>query len=93
LLEVIGGFALLLGVLTRIAAIFFIIEMIGSTLVAKLAKGFVGEYELDLLLMAISITLLLTGPGRISVEWDVLKREIFPKGREIVHRVSQAPPK
>src|SRR5919204_956512 len=84
LLEVIGGFALLLGVLTRIAAIFFIIEMTGSTLVAKLPKGFVGGYELDLLLMAISITLLLTGPGRISIEWDILKREIFPKGREIV---------
>jgi putative oxidoreductase len=84
LLEVIGGFALLLGVLTRIAAIFFIIEMTGSTLVAKLPKGFVGGYELDLLLMVISITLLLTGPGRISIEWDILKREIFPKGREIV---------
>src|SRR5919201_5916624 len=84
LLEVIGGFALLLGVLTRIAAIFFIIEMTGSTLVAKLAEGFVGGYELDLLLMAISITLLLTGPGRISIEWDILKRELFPKGKQAV---------
>ena len=94
MLEVIGGFALLLGVLTRIAAIFFITEMIGSTVVAKLPKGFVGGYELDLLLMAISIALLLTGPGRISIEWDILKREIFPKGREIVHKmVGQASPK
>jgi putative oxidoreductase len=32
LLEVIGGFALLLGILTRISAILFIIEMIGSSL-------------------------------------------------------------
>jgi len=39
LLEVIGGFALLFGVLTRIATILFIIEMIGSTLTAKLSKG------------------------------------------------------
>ena len=84
LLEVIGGIALLVGVLTRIASILFIIEMIGSTIVAKLPRGFVGGYELDLLLMAISISLLLTGPGRISVEWNVLKRELFPKGKEIV---------
>jgi putative oxidoreductase len=84
LLEVIGGIALLVGVLTRIASILFIIEMIGSTIVAKLSRGFVGGYELDLLLMAISISLLLTGPGRISVEWNVLKRELFPKGKQMV---------
>ena len=84
LLEVVGGIALLVGVLTRIASILFIIEMIGSTIVAKLSKGFVGGYELDLLLMAISISLLLTGPGRISIEWNVLKRELFPKGKQIV---------
>jgi putative oxidoreductase len=84
LLEVIGGIALLVGALTRIASILFIIEMIGSTIVAKLSRGFVGGYELDLLLMAMSISLLLTGPGRISVEWNVLKRELFPKGKQMV---------
>ena len=84
LLEVIGGIALLVGVLTRIASILFIIEMIGSTITAKLSKGFVGGYELDLLLMAVTISLLLTGPGRISVEWNVLKRELFPKGKQII---------
>jgi putative oxidoreductase len=84
LLEVIGGIALLVGILTRLASIMFIMEMIGSTITAKLSKGFVGGYELDLLLMAISISLLLTGPGRISIEWNVLKREIFPKGKQAV---------
>jgi putative oxidoreductase len=84
LLEVIGGIALLVGVLTRITSILFIIEMIGSTVVAKLSRGFVGGYELDLLLMAISISLFLTGPGRISIEWNVLKRELFPKGKQAV---------
>jgi putative oxidoreductase len=84
LLEVIGGIALLVGILTRLASIMFIIEMIGSTITAKLSKGFVGGYEVDLLLMAISISLLLTGPGRISIEWNVLKREIFPKGKQAV---------
>jgi putative oxidoreductase len=58
--------------------------MIGSTMVAKLPKGFVGGYELDLLLMAIAISLLLTGPGRLSIEWNILRREIFPKGKQMV---------
>ena len=84
LLEVIGGFAVLFGVLTRIAAILFIIEMIGATLAVKLSKGFVGGYDFDLLIMAVSISLLLTGPGQPSMEWNLLKREIFPKGKEMV---------
>src|ERR671930_973823 len=82
LLEVVGGIALFVGVLTRIASILFIIEMIGSTTTAKLSRGFVGGYELDLLLMTISISLLLTGPGRISIEWN--ERELFPKGKQAV---------
>ena len=84
LLEVIGGFALLFGILTRVSAILFIIEMIGATLTAKLQKGFISGYEFDLLLVAVSISLLLTGPGQPSIEWNLLKREIFPKGKEMV---------
>lgn len=84
LLEVIGGIFLLVGVVTRIAAVLLIIDMIGATLLVKISKGFVGGYELELLLIAIGISLLLTGPGRISIERDVLKREIFPRGRSII---------
>jgi putative oxidoreductase len=84
LLEVIGGIFLLVGVVTRITAALFIIEMIAATLIVKLPDGFVGGYELELLLVAIGVSLLLTGPGRISVEWNVLKREIFPRGKAIV---------
>jgi putative oxidoreductase len=87
MLEVIGGFALLVGVVTRIASILFIIQMIGATLVAKLSEGFVGGFELELLLMSVAISLLLTGPGKISIEYDVLKREIFPKGKKIVDEI------
>jgi putative oxidoreductase len=87
LLEVIGGFALLVGVVTRIASILFIIEMIGATTIVKLSEGFVGGFELDLLLMSVAISLLLTGPGKISVEYDILKREIFPKGKKIVNDI------
>jgi putative oxidoreductase len=53
--------------------------MAGAILAAKMTKGFVGGFELELLLMFISTSLLISGPGRISIERDVLKREIFPK--------------
>jgi putative oxidoreductase len=86
LLEVIGGIFLLVGVVTRIAAALLIIDMIGAIFLVKISKGFVEGYELELLLIAIGISLLLTGPGRISIEWDILKREIFPRGRLIVRQ-------
>ena len=81
LLEVIGGTLLIVGLVTRITSILFIIEMIGAIIVVKSGNGFMGQggYEVDLLLMSISISLLLSGPGRVSIERDLLKREIFPK--------------
>ncbi|VFJ13281.1 DoxX family protein [Candidatus Nitrosocosmicus franklandus] len=81
LLEVIGGVLLLLGLVTRITAILFIIEMICAILIIKAGNSFLGQggYEVDLLLMFISISLLLSGPGRLSIERDLLKHEIFPK--------------
>jgi putative oxidoreductase len=90
LLEVIGGVFLLVGVLTRLTAALFVIEMISATVIVKLTKGFVGGYELELLLVAISLSLILTGPGRISIEWDILKRELFPRGRSIIKQQKDA---
>ncbi len=81
LLEVVGGIVLILGIITRITSILFIVEMIGAILIVKAGNSFTGEggYEVDLLLMFIAISLLLSGPGRLSIEMDVIKREIFPK--------------
>ena len=90
LLEVIGGIFLIVGVLTRITAAFLIIDMIGAIVLVKIPDGFVGGYELESLLIAISVSLLLTGPGRLSIEWDVLKREIFPKGKAIIQKQKEA---
>jgi putative oxidoreductase len=89
LLEVVGGIVLLLGRLTRIASILLMAEMIGSTIVVKLPKGFVGGYEVDLLLMALTISLILTGPGRLSIEWNILRREIFPRGKQMILQQKQ----
>lgn len=81
LLEVIGGILLIVGLVTRITSILFIIETIGIILILKAGNSFTGEggYEIEILLMFISISLLLSGPGRVSIERDLLKREIFPK--------------
>src|ERR687895_2621659 len=86
LLEVIGGIFLIVGILTRISAALLIIDMIGAIVLVKLPDGFVGGYELESLLIAISVSLLLTGPGRVSIEYDILKREIFPRGRAITQK-------
>ena len=90
LLEVIGGIFLLVGVVTRISAALFIIDMIGAIVLVRLPDGFVGGFELESLLIAISVSLLITGPGRISVEWDILKREIFPRGKAIIQKQREA---
>jgi len=97
LLEVIGGIFLLVGVLTRITVAIFIIEMIGAALVVWLSQDFVGGPVLkqasmltSLLSMSICVSLLLTGPGRISIEWDVLKREFFPRGKAIIQQYKDA---
>lgn len=78
LLETIGGLAILLGILTRIAAGLLAINMIGAIIQVKISKGFIGGYELDLLYLAIMISLMITGPGNFSIEKNILKREIFP---------------
>ncbi len=84
LLEFIGGLTLLLGVLTRVAAALLVVDMIGAILLVKLSKGFVGGAELDLLLLAGCASLLISGPGRVSIEWDAIKREIIPSGKRLV---------
>jgi putative oxidoreductase len=89
-LEVIGGIFLLVGVVTRIAAALFIVEMIGAIFLVKLPDGFVGGYELESLLIAIAVSLLLTGPGRISIEWSVLKTEVFPRGMVTIQKQKEA---
>jgi putative oxidoreductase len=88
LLEVIGGLAILFGILTRIASALFIIEMIGAILTAKLSKGFIGGYEFELLLISICTALVILGPRKISIENYILKRELFPKGKQLYRKTS-----
>lgn len=81
ILEVIGGILLKVGLVIRITLILFIIEMIRAIIIVKAGNNFMteGGYEVDLLLMFISIHLLLPGPGRVSRERDELKHVVFTK--------------
>jgi putative oxidoreductase len=85
-LEIGGAIGIMLGILTRIIAGFFVIFMASTSLVVKLSRGFVGGFEVDILLLTMAVSLLITGPGRLSIEWDVLKREVLPGVRELVQR-------
>jgi hypothetical protein len=38
---------------------------------------------------AISISLLLTGPGKVSIEQNILKREVFPTRKAINQQTTE----
>lgn len=70
-LELGGGIALILGVLTRIAALLLALDMLGALFLVHAPAGVfaaTGGYELVLLLAAAALALALTGAGRISVD-------------------------
>jgi putative oxidoreductase len=66
-LEFFGGIALVIGFLTRLAALGFTVDMLGAIIFVKLKGGFSG-YELERLLLGASVTLALTGAGEFSVD-------------------------
>ncbi|MDR7555433.1 MAG: DoxX family protein [Armatimonadota bacterium] len=83
-LETVGGLALIVGVATRYAGVLLAIEMVVTTVVVKWPRvGFIAPLdrpgvgaELDLLLLAGALVVATLGPGRLSVEGDLLKRQL-----------------
>jgi putative oxidoreductase len=82
-LEVGGGLLLILGLGTRWVSLLFAIQMLVTTLLVKLPNaGFIAPQgggsgaELDLLLLAAALILLTQGSGLLSIERNVLKREL-----------------
>ncbi|HWO98420.1 MAG TPA: DoxX family protein [Bacillus sp. (in: firmicutes)] len=66
-IELIGGILLMLGLGTRIIAGAFAVIMAGAIFTVKLKSGFAGGYELDLVLMAMSVHLLISGNQFLSI--------------------------
>jgi putative oxidoreductase len=70
-LELAGGIALILGVLTRVFAALLALDMLGAFFLVHASAGvFVGNggYELVLLLAAGALAIALAGAGRISAD-------------------------
>ena len=69
LLELLGGALLIAGVLTRIAASLVAIEMLTIMVYVKKLQSFSGKngLELELLIFMVLLTVIVLGPGRISI--------------------------
>jgi putative oxidoreductase len=77
LLELVGGFLLILGFLSRLIAVLLAVEMLGAWALVPASKGFFvneGGYELVLILAAAALTIGLAGPGRFSVDYALFGR-------------------
>lgn len=68
--ELLGGLALVLGLLTRLASLLLTIDMVVAVVVVHLPAGFFlpRGSEFALTLLGASLTLLLTGPGALAVD-------------------------
>ncbi len=70
LAEFIGGIFLLVGVLTRITGVVFSVILLGAIFHIRWENGFFvsqGGWEWDLIMLAVALTLIAAGPGRISI--------------------------
>jgi putative oxidoreductase len=75
--ESLGGMAIILGMLTRWAALGLAVIMIGAIYmkITAMKMGFAAPgWEFDLILLAAAINLIVHGPGKVSVDakvgWD-----------------------
>lgn len=75
-LELLGGAALAAGLLTRLVAAAFAVEMLGAILFVHLKGGFFlpSGAEFALILFAVTVALGLTGPGDLSLDRIVGER-------------------
>ena len=75
LAELVPGILLVLGVLSRLSASLLCIIMLGAIFHVKGAQSLTGDggVELDLILLASSLVIMIVGPGRISLSHIIKK--------------------
>jgi putative oxidoreductase len=91
-IEIVGGILLIVGLLSRLVALLFTIDLVVAILLVKVNVGFISGSsgtgaELDLALIAGFLVILFAGPGRLSVvhalglEPDVVAEGPSARGR------------
>ena len=78
IIELVGGFALFIGLGTKVISALLAIIMIGATLKVKLSLGFLGNgqmagYELDVALFAMAAYLAINGSKLLSLNQLISK--------------------
>ncbi len=73
--EFVPGILLIIGVLTRISASILSIVMLGAIFHVKHAANLTGQggFELDLLLLVSNLSIIVAGPGRVSLSHIIKK--------------------
>ena len=76
LAELIGGIFLVVGVLTRITGAVFAVILLGAIFHIRWENGFFvsqGGWEWDLVMLAAVLSIIVAGPGRVSIAHLVKK--------------------
>ncbi|RMW39929.1 MAG: DoxX family protein [Nitrosopumilus sp.] len=75
LAEVVPGILLIIGVLSRFSGALLSIVMIGAIFHVKGAQSMTGDggVEIDVILLAASLVIMIAGPGRISLSQAIKK--------------------
>jgi len=75
LAELVPGILLIIGIMSRLSASLLSIVMLGAIFLIKGAQSLTGNggVEIDLILLASSIVIMIVGPGRISLAHVIKK--------------------
>ena len=75
LAELVPGILILVGILSRLSASLISIIMLGAIFMVKGASSITGKggVELDLILLASALVIMIVGPGRISLAHIIKK--------------------
>ncbi|WP_268870975.1 DoxX family protein [Ureibacillus manganicus] len=73
--EIVGGLFMIIGFTTRFVATLFSIIMIGAIVYVKFEIGFLQGYEIDVLLLAMSMALLVAGSRFIALDNFFVERK------------------
>lgn len=68
ILELVGGILVILGLGTRIISTLFSLLLAGAIITVKFDQGFIGGYEFDLLLLAVSLFFVVNNSQSISLD-------------------------